>query len=162
MQRNTQADPDMTEADGAERRGGKTPRHYAMDLLARREYSRRELLERMHKRFPDETADVFSDVIDALAEEGLQSDLRFAESYVRLRVSRGHGPMKIAHELLQRGVNDSISAPLLDAYDWYEQAQSVLLHKFGHHTPRDLEEKARMARFMNQRGFGWEHLEELL
>lgn len=167
MHRNTQPDPDMTEGeDGADstvrRRGSKTPRHYAMDLLARREYSRRELLERLHKRFPDDSAESFADVIDGLAEEGLQSDQRFAESYIRLRVSRGHGPLKIAHELLQRGIEEARSAPLLEAYDWYEQAQAVLLHKFGHQTPRDLEEKARMARFMNQRGFGWEHLEELL
>lgn len=133
-----------------------------MDLLARREYSRRELLERMHKRFPEHDVEDFSLVIDALAEEGLQSDQRFAESYVRLRVSRGHGPMKIAHELLQRGVDDAGSSPLLAEYNWLQLAADALTKKFGHTSPTDLSEKARMARFLNQRGFGWEHLDSLL
>lgn len=133
-----------------------------MDLLARREYSRRELMERMHKRFPEHDAEAFAEAIDALAEDGLQSDQRFAESYVRLRVSRGHGPMKIAHELLQRGVDDAGAAPLLAQYDWHQLAEDVLAKKFGHSSPADLSEKARMARFLNQRGFGWEQVDTLL
>ena len=124
-----------------------------MDLLARREYSRRELLERLHRKFPEDSADTFNEVIDTLAEEGLQSDERFAESYIRLRVSRGQGPMKIAYELLQRGIPDSHAQPLLEDYDWATLAEEVLLKKFGHTEPHDFEEKARMARFLQQRGF---------
>ena len=131
----------------------KSPRHCAMDLLARREYSRRELLERLHRKFPDEPAETFADTLDTLAAEGLQSDQRFAESYIRLRVSRGQGPRKIAFELLQRGIPESQSGPLLEDYDWQSLALEVLDKKFGHTESRDLQEKAKMLRFLNQRGF---------
>lgn len=124
-----------------------------MDLLARREYSRRELMERLHRKHPDESPEVLAEVIDGLAEDGLQSDERFAESYIRLRVSRGQGPRKIAWELLQRGIPDSQSGPLLEEFDWPSLALEVLIKKFGYTEPQDLREKARMVRFLEQRGF---------
>ncbi|MEX1057379.1 MAG: regulatory protein RecX [Natronospirillum sp.] len=130
-----------------------------MDFLARREYSHRELMERLHKRFPDESADTMAAVIAALAAEGLQSDERFAESYIRLRVSRGHGPAKIAFELLQRGIDETQSQPMLAEYDWEQLAREALLKKFSHPLPVDHDERARMTRFLQQRGYQWEQID---
>ncbi|MCH8551599.1 MAG: recombination regulator RecX [Natronospirillum sp.] len=140
----------------------KSPRHAAMDLLARREYSQRELMERLHRKYPDLAAEELGTVVETLADQGLQSDQRFAESYVRLRVSRGQGPAKIAWELQQRGISDDAAGSLLAQWDWQQQAAQVLERKFGHTSPNDLPEKARMSRFLQQRGFHWQHLEDAL
>lgn len=139
-----------------------TPRHKAMNLLARREYSQGELTERLHRAFPDESADVLAEVIATLAEEGLQSDQRFVEGYVRLRVSRGQGPRKIAQELVQRGVDGDLSAPELAALDWAELAAEALHKRFGAAPPHDERERARRARFMTQRGFEWDQFAHLI
>ncbi len=136
-----------------------TLRHKAMDLLARREYSRRELGERLHRSFPDVEADEIQGTIERLADEGLQSDQRFAEGYIRLRVSRGQGPRKIQFELMQRGVGDDLAGPLMAQYDWPELASEVAARKFGSTPPVDDREKAKRLRFMNQRGFDWEHID---
>ncbi len=66
----------------------KTVRLKAMDLLARREHSVVELLEKLGQRFPDQAA-LMEEVVAGLRAEGLQSDRRFAESYARLRLDRG-------------------------------------------------------------------------
>ena len=60
----------------------------AMDLLARREHSQRELRTKLERRFPPEQVD---ETLQTLAAEGLQSDSRFAEAYVRQRSQRGYG-----------------------------------------------------------------------
>ena len=140
----------------------RTPRNVALDALARREHSVRELMERLHKAFPEQDADAFVPLIERLQEDGLQSDERFAEAYVRMRVNKGHGSVKIAHELLQRGIDESLAQRSLSGCNWFELGMAALLKKFGHSVPVDIEEKARMARFLQQRGFAYGLVDEIL
>jgi SOS response regulatory protein OraA/RecX len=81
-------------------------RRTAMDLLARREHSRRELKQKLKKRFRDDA--LIEEQLDTLAEENLQSDTRYAESFLRQRFNRGHGPVRIRQEMRQKGIPDSI------------------------------------------------------
>ncbi|MFY0664202.1 MAG: regulatory protein RecX [Natronospirillum sp.] len=140
----------------------RTPRNVALDALARREHSVRELMERLHKAFPEQDADAFVPVIERLQEDGLQSDERFAEAYVRMRVGKGHGSVKIAHELLQRGISEGLAARSMADCNWFELGAAALQKKFGHGEPVDIDEKARMARFLQQRGFSYGLIDELL
>jgi SOS response regulatory protein OraA/RecX len=64
-------------------------RRAAMDCLARREHSFYELQQKLTKKFPDTDPELLHTIADKLRVEGLQSDARFAESYVRYRKSRG-------------------------------------------------------------------------
>ena len=134
-----------------------------MDLLARREHSSHELLEKLCLRFPEQI-DLCRQVLETLREEGLQSDQRFAESYIRLRVSRGHGPIKIAAELRQKGVAPELLSSSLAAsgYDWFELAAEAAAKRFGDQPARDLLEKARRVRFLAQRGFNQEQIREVV
>lgn len=140
----------------------RTPRNVALDALARREHSRRELLERMHKAFPEQESDVFHAVIERLQDEGLQSDERFAEAYVRMRATKGHGSVKIAHELMQRGIDHAQAVQYLAQHNWYDLASAALNKKFNQCSPGDQDTKLRMARFLQQRGFAYELIDELL
>ena len=137
----------------ARRSEGRSPRHMAMDLLSRREHSRRELVQKLTARGVD--GQECEQVVDQLAAEGLQNDARFAESFINSRVDRGSGPVKIRHELDQRGVSSElIDTCLLDlAADWSALARSVRQKRFGSEQPVDYKEKARQARFLQQRGF---------
>ena len=134
----------------------------AMDLLARREHSRRELAQKLKKRFKD---DVGIDAqLDRLANEHLQSDSRYAESFVRQRVNRGHGPARIRQEMRQKGITDGdieIAMAALDV-DWAEQAELTWRRKFGEGPACDIKEKARRDRFMRYRGFSGEHFRHMM
>lgn len=132
-----------------------------MNLLARREHSQEELLRKLCKRY-DEPA--LREAIDGLASEGLQSDERFAASYVRERMIRGFGPLKIASELKQRGVASSLArfalndVPREEETTWIDVAFDAHQRKFGTQPPQDVAEKARRLRFLSQRGFSGDEL----
>jgi len=133
-------------------------RRSAMDLLARREHACFELERKLLRRYPRH---LIKEAIERLADEGLQSDERFAESYVRQRAGRGYGPGRILRELQERGVNDSLAESTLaiSDIDWHDIARQVLAKKYGAlAVPLPLVEKARILRFFAYRGFSRELL----
>nr|WP_240500220.1 regulatory protein RecX [Halioglobus japonicus] len=103
----------------------------AMDLLARREHSRRELKQKLLKRFKAD--DLIETQLDRLIEDNLQSDARYAESFLRQRMNRGHGPMRIRQEMRQKGISDSEIALAMEeeAPDWFALAEATYQRKFG-------------------------------
>ena len=136
-------------------------RKKAMDLLARREHSvaelRRKLQSHTNGRAKAQNLDtaVIDDVLAQLQNEGLVSDERFTEAFVRYRNNNGYGPQRIQAELRERGVSEKIALIYLDFGDpqWFERALSVRNKRFGEDKPKDLKERARQARFLQYRGF---------
>jgi len=147
--------------------GDSTPREDALRLLARREYSRAELVSRLSAK--GHAADAIAECLDALAEQGLQSDARFTESFLRSRIMRGQGPMKIRQELSQRGIERELIRTVFaqaqgDAQggaDWFTLACETLARRFSGpgDTPR---ERARRERFLVGRGFGFDQVRHAL
>ena len=134
-------------------------RKKAMDYLARREYGRSELIDKL-TRFGF-AADIAADAVAQLAEENLQSDERYVEAFVSSRISQGKGPVKIRAELRDRGIPGSIVDHGLEqsGQDWYELARGVREKKFGPDLPADFNEKARQMRFLQSRGFDSDHIQ---
>ena len=134
----------------------------AMDLLARREHSRRELRQKLMKRFDDEG--IVDDQLGLLARENLQSDERYAASFLRQRVGRGYGPSRIRQEMRHKGIGDSdIDAALkVEVIDWFARAKETYQRKFGCKPPNGIKDKAKRSRFMQYRGFEVDHYRHLL
>lgn len=130
-----------------------TLRETAMNYLARREHSRRELEQKLAQK-GYEAEDIRAD-LDRLVEDGLLSDARFAEAFVHARRQRGHGPLKIQAELKQRGVDDGLIQHCLEMPDddWYELAREARGKRFGAALPESHEQRLRQSRFLQQRGF---------
>lgn len=130
-----------------------------MDYLARREHARGELLNKL-TGFGFE-ADVADDAIAQLVEDGLQSDERFVDAFIRSRINQGKGPAKIRADLRERGVRGALVGAGLEAadQDWYELARDVRVKKFGAERPGDFKEKARQMRFLQSRGFEPDHIQ---
>ena len=134
-------------------------RKKAMDYLARREHGRAELLAKLEKAGFD--PDISEDAVARLVDEGLQSDERFVEAFVRSRINQGKGPVRIRAELREHGVNGVVIDEALAAADenWYELAREVRLKKFGGGQPGDFKEKARQMRFLQSRGFDTDQIQ---
>jgi regulatory protein len=143
-------------------------RNAAMDLLTGREYSRHELSEKLNKRFDQHSA--IDEVLQRLADEGLQSDTRFAEAFVRSRVYRGHGLARIRQDIRHKGIADELVAQSLEEADvnWYQLARDVAQRKFGQSLnraagrPVDQREKAKRMRFLQYRGFNYDQIKYAL
>ena len=134
----------------------------AMNLLARREHSQRELRQKLRRRFPDEQ--LLEAELQRLAQEGLQCDERFAESFARQRAGRGSGPLRVRQEMRVKGLSDTdiTRAFELAELDWFSLAAEVFQKKFGAAPASDMKEKARRARFMQYRGFSSDHYHYLI
>ncbi|WP_298134446.1 regulatory protein RecX [Acidiferrobacter sp.] len=132
--------------------------HYGLTLLARRDYSRQELVERLCRRgySPAEAAEAAA----ALALSQALSDERYAAERVRGRSAQGVGPVRIAVELKAKGVASEIIAAALAAEEgaWGERAAAARAKRFGTSHPRDRREWARQARFLQARGFRHEDI----
>lgn len=125
----------------------------ALGLLARREYSRGELVERLARRSNNEV--LIGQVLDALVEQGLQSDQRFAENFVRYRIEQGKGPLKIRQDLRQKHIDSALIDATLDQEPefWSDCAERVYTRKFGNKALDGDKDFARRLRFMVSRGF---------
>ena len=139
----------------------RSTRNTAMDLLSRREHSRLELSTKLRQR--EFSAAEITAALDRLQQEGLLSDQRFAESFVYQRVAKGYGPIRIRHELQQRGVDETIIEPLLCVSEsvWSEAMRQQRKKKFGAELPVEYKEKMKQARFLQNRGFSPESVMRL-
>jgi regulatory protein len=137
----------------------KEARKKAMDYLARREYGHEELVSKLGTAGFD--ADIAQEVVGVLRDENLQSDQRFAESFVQSRISQGKGPVRIRQELKERGIRSDVVIDVLDntGEDWFALAVGIRVKKFGSAVPPDFTEKARQMRFLQYRGFEQEHIQ---
>ena len=137
-------------------------RRAAMDLLARREHGRKELFQKLKKRF-SAVPDLIEEEIEKLKEEGLQSDSRLAEAFIRAIFNRGQGPVKIKAELRGKGVDENIISAAFesDGIDWFQHISDVAGRRFGDTPPADAKERAKRGRFLLQRGFTSDHIRSL-
>ncbi len=134
-----------------------------MDLLARREYGAAELSVKLLRRFPSHQDEIEQEIY-RLTAEGLQSDLRLAESFLRVRSGRGQGPLKIKAELRARGVSAAVIAEAFAAcdLDWVALAKTACCRRFGEQVPTDIRDRAKRSRFLQGRGFSFDQISQVV
>lgn len=128
-------------------------REIALRLLTRREHGAGELRRKLEQRGVDRAG--AREAIVELAEQGWQSDERFAGQFAADHAARGDGPLKIRAALQARGVKDGAVAQALEALevDWLGQARHVRRKRFGDELPATADAQARQIRFLMTRGF---------
>lgn len=137
-------------------------RRAAMDLLARREHGRVELMRKLRRRgAPDEFIEA---TLERLAQEGLLSEARYLESFISYRARAGYGPQRIREELTQRGLaRAEVEQALRDSgIDWAEQLRDTWQRRFSGKLPADARERAQQGRFLSYRGYPLELIGRLL
>jgi regulatory protein len=92
----------------------KAARRAAIDLLARKAWSRRELTRRLERR--GAPADVAADVVAELAARGYLDDEGFARWWAQARgQGRRVGSMRLRQELLAKGISRELAAAAVAA-----------------------------------------------
>ncbi|MCH9646385.1 MAG: recombination regulator RecX [Proteobacteria bacterium] len=125
-----------------------------MRMLVRREHSTLELTTKLSaKEFDQDDIDA---IIASLIQQNYQSDERFAAEFIQMRFNQGKGPIKISLDLKQRGIDQFD----LSEYDFYALACKIREQKFGQSVPSDFKEKAKQQRFLQSRGFSFEHISQ--
>ena len=133
---------ELTEADVHE---------IAVRYLTRREYGIEELRRKLIQRGSGST--IAEQVVSALADENLVSDQRFTEMYIRTRIRRLFGPLKIRGELRGPGISDHLIADAMpaDQEAWFDSASQWAAKR--HRGELDYAGRAKIYRSLMNRGF---------
>jgi regulatory protein len=137
--------------------------NYAVTLLARRDYSTKELKKKLADRGYTEHA--FEVVVDDLESTGKVNDERYGQNVVAYRSRRGHGPARIRNVLQRSGLARSAIDEAVkgdDAPDFLALARATRARKFGPNLPTDQKTRAKQARFLQYRGFSTDHIRAVL
>jgi len=120
----------------------------ALRLLARRDYTRRELAAKLAPHVAELEA-----LLDAFTARGWLSDARVVDQVVHAKRGR-LGPARIRRALLERGVPEELIATALEKLKTTElaQARSVWARRFRARADEGADQ-ARQVRFLQSRGF---------
>lgn len=133
----------------------------AINLLARREHSRYELQQKLLQRYYPST--MIEECLDALEQQGLLNQSRYAHSYAASRAAHGYGPVRISTALRQRGIaQNCIDAALAELEaEWLEHLQHLHRKRFRAPLPTSHAERQRQTQFFRQHGFTNEQIQQL-
>jgi regulatory protein len=137
-----------------------TLRAQAISLLARREYARSDLEQRLiAKGAPRSEVGV---VLDELVAQGYLSDARYARAMATQKAG-GYSRRSIAEGLKSKGIaRTDIERALVEAETDDEKALRALWQRRYGKPPVDEREKARQVRFLQTRGFALSAILKLL
>ena len=179
-----------TQADAIaylEKRLSRSVRLSALNLLARREHGRHELIDKLRKRSDRDIGTVVESMdfhqfsmitdeqwagwadnaynrvlmatIDQLVEERLQCDHRFVYAYAKRRASAGFGPHRVLLELRSKGVDVENGFDLGE--NWRQVLETVARKKSGDPKGLGVKEKAALVRFLRYKGFAVRDINKL-
>ncbi len=122
----------------------------AVQLLASRPHFRREIEQKLATRsFPK---DEIAAALDRLTSEGYLDDRAAAEGFLRGRLSRGEGRLRLAAELARRGAPAEIAAAALTAL-LPEDDLPATREAAARWARRGGKEPAALARHLARKGF---------
>lgn len=165
----------------------------AMAILAKRDHSEHELRRKLAAQFSfngsetnqkksfrsgssgktiepkeilskEELNEQIESVIQYCYEYHWLDDKKFADSFIRIRSSKGYGPQRIQAELQQKGVNkDIIYSALADCeIDWVELAHKLVIKQFNNQHFSDWKSKSKAYNYLVYRGFYPDDISEAL
>jgi regulatory protein len=123
----------------------------ALRALHHRDHSRRDLDRRLERAgIP---VGERSQALDALAEAGLLSDVRFAESRARVLADRSAGDELIRHDLAAHGIGDDVVTDVLAQLPPEDERAARILAARGRGT--------RALRYLAGKGFSADTLDRV-
>ena len=135
----------------------KAARNYCIRLLARREYSRRRLIDKLKDRGIAQSA--AEEVVAQLATEGLQSDQRCLEAIQRTGASKGWSRRRLMIKMRDQGIDPEIlqGAEVLESNEEQQRARLLFDRWMGSKEPTEAQKRKILAR-LARRGFPIGHL----
>ena len=132
-----------------------------MNALSRREHSEKEI----YLKFVNlvNSKDTLLEEILKLKKEGLISNQRYAEAYIRSRFHSGFGPIRIKYELEKKGVIEAIIKTAFQEtdLDWDDKLKSEFKKKYESNVMKSSNDN-KISKFFLYRGFDLEKISKLI
>ncbi len=135
----------------------------AIAALSRREHTRYELEQKLGQKFKD-SLEAITHTLDKLQANGLQSDARYCEQFIRHRVNQGYGLRRIQSELHRVNVCAELIETTLASLDidWQETLRLRFYKRFKSTNLNNPKDKARVMRYFAARGFDFSDINALV
>lgn len=138
--------------------------NYALNLLTYRQRSEKEIYDSLKRKgYID---DHIENVITLCRDKNYLNDRQFARSFANDKMNLNkHGPVRIKHELMLKGVSKHIIDEIVD-YDrdeQYEMAMEVAskrMNSYRNDNKRDIYRK--MSGFLQRRGFSYDIISKVV
>lgn len=130
---------------------GNTLRALSFALLAKKEYSKSDLKQKL-LAYGADLIEVDA-LLEELAQQNYQSDERMAGMLLRSQIRQGRGPARIKQALKKHEIDPDLAQQEYDEIDWFKQAFDLKVKKFGTEVVKDPKQKAKQIRFLQYRGF---------
>jgi regulatory protein len=141
-------------------------RGYFVFLLARREYSEKELVKKSIEKEYDQ--DDIESVIEEFKEKNLQSDQRYSEAFIRQQLSQLNGINKIKNKAFDKGISNELLEDAFQLYfdenktNWINIATEFVIKKHGaFYYKSDFKEQQKMKNQLMNKGFSYDEINEL-
>jgi regulatory protein len=134
----------------------------ALSLLSYREHAKKELEKKLKAKGYEE--EEINKTILKLEEINYLNDKRFAEIFVRSRVSKPLGANRILQELMQKGIDNQLAKYAIEnaEADWFELALQLKVRRFGEDLCTNFKEKGKQSRYLQYRGFNFDQIKYAL
>lgn len=141
----------------------KSLRQRALEYLGKREYSYKELGQKLQPYLDEnDDGDSITAILDDFKIRGWLSDKRFTEQIVHARRAK-FGSSKIVHELREKGVDSALIDGAIEQLKDSELSSAVeVWRKKYKQAPADRSEWAKQARFLQSRGFSFDVIKKLM
>ena len=136
-------------------------RQLALYYLARRDHTVQELHHKLHRK--GHTLEDITAIIHEMLAAGYLNDARFTEKYIHTYQRKGYGPFYVSKQLQVKGIPLALIAQHIQLTDnaWFIAAHKAWQKKGTHAPGQDIKARAKLARFLQSRGFTREQIEPL-
>ncbi len=139
-------------------------KQYLLYLLAKQDYSRKQLSEKLFKRaniFPDE----IETILDEFEAHKWLSDERFARVYIQSEINKFRGRKRIQNAAIyQKGLSQDLVEQCIDELDidWYDLCYKCLTKKYKdlEKLKSDFKLKQKAINYLAYNGFSFDEINE--
>lgn len=137
-------------------------RNYLLYLLAKQDYSRKQLSNKLHQRENISPQEI-DELLDLFEKNKWLSDERFAQVFIHSEVNKLRGKKRITNTAIySKGLPQELIDKTFEEFeiDWFKQCVKCLNKKYKdiHLFKQDLKLKQKAMNYLAYNGFGYEEI----
>lgn len=134
---------------------------YVLNLLARRDYSERELRQKLKQK--EASVEDIERLLAWSQQQGYQSDSRYAEQMTQAKVRKGYGQYYLQQFFAEQGLSKELLQQVIETkeIDWVGVASDAYRKKYADKPITDYHDKQKRMKYLQSRGFESQVIQQL-
>ena len=135
-------------------------RNYMYYLLGIKDYTEKELKNKVYNKFENIDEENLKEIIDYLKECNYIDDKEYCRIYIRQKFNSGYGWSRIKGDLIyKKEIKEEIFKEEYHSYDWFESAKEIKERRYKDKKFEDYKEKKKAINYLLRRGFSFDEVQ---